>query len=87
MSPQNQEHSRIQNLINGYKRDLIFMEQHYQQKIRNIQDQLLMLSRQPTNTGEQSRNLIIELGYLNEEKRRELDKINAKISDAINSLC
>jgi hypothetical protein len=81
MAPQNQENSRLQNLLNSYQRDKFFIEQQHQMRTRDIQNRLLILSRQPHNTGEQTRNLILELGYLNEEMRKEIDKINTKIEN------
>jgi hypothetical protein len=86
MAPQNQEISRLQNLINTYQRDKLFLELHYERKRQNITNQMLALSRQPQPTGEETRKLILELGYLNEEKRREIDKLNAKIEEAKNQI-
>jgi hypothetical protein len=81
MSPQNQNISRIQNLINTYQTEKVLMEQNFERRRAIIRQQFLNVT-----TGDEGRHLMTELGYLNEEYRRELQRINKKIDDARNEL-
>jgi hypothetical protein len=79
MAPQ--ESWRLQNCLNSLKREKALLEVEFERRKENIRAQLLLAT-----TGERARQLLNDLGLVNDEKLREIAKINAKIHDVINEL-
>jgi hypothetical protein len=79
MAPQ--EIWRLQSSLNSLEREKVHLEVEYERRKQNIRAQLLMAT-----PGERTRQLLNDLGLVNDERLRELAKINAKIQQAKNDL-
>jgi hypothetical protein len=83
MAPQ--EIIRLQNSLNSLKREKELLEVEYERRKQNIRNQLLQASF-GERAGEKTRQLLNDLGLVNDERLRELAKINQKIQSAKNDL-